>query len=212
MSALIDRLERVLAERAATSDVAAVSIADRLLVRFDRLRRRVIPRSHRWRLVKATAAAISFVALVAAAYGALIYWRGEDERRINAAAADLRYEQPLEAVNGAILTLREIAVRSSNPEVIHFVVARLKAVVLTHTDETDHGRAIRKHALETIKSLRQNSLTNDFVGAGLKDADLVDVDLSRTNMKGVSLEDAFLMRTNFSAADLTNANLSGAYA
>ena len=180
---------------------------------FDRLRRRVIPRSRTWRIVKGVTAAVAIVALLVSGYAAFLYIRGAERREVQRAAANMRYEQPLEVVTAAILTLRDLGGRSSSPDITHLVVARLKAIVLTpRTDTTDKGRAIRKHALETIKALRQNDLTKDFSGAELKQADLVDVDLSRAVLKGVSFEDGFLIRPVTSQlAILTGSDLSGAW-
>lgn len=87
----------------------------------------------------------------------------------------------------------------------------MKTVVLTNVDKTWKGRHIRKAAIETIKVLRGYDLTIDFHGDDLKKSDLVEVDLSRTNMKGLNLAGSFLLSCDFRGSNLSGVNLADAW-
>jgi uncharacterized protein YjbI with pentapeptide repeats len=194
---LVERIEDLLVSR------RSVPVAKAL---------RVI-RRHRWLpgLLRGGAVVSLVTIAVLLGYATYRYATTSDERAIISAADQVRYENPEEQTLGALIAIRTTVVRANDPELTNLAVTRLKSVVLTSDDKTDKGRRIRKAAMETIKTLRNGNLTLDFSGNDLQAADLVDVDLRRTNLRGVSLEDAFLLRTDFSGSDLTGSNLSGAY-
>jgi TIR domain/Pentapeptide repeats (8 copies) len=205
VDALATRIETLVADRSLDGKEGSLS------KRFDRLRRRLIPRTSTWRIVRGVLVAAACVALIGAGYAAWTYVRGAQRRALEEAAADLQYALPLDTVRAAISRVQENAVRAGNAELVDLGVTRLKTLVVGQKDTTDKGREIRKVALETIKTLRQNDLTKDFAGSELADVDLVDVDLSRAVMRRLSLSGGFLIRTNFAAADLTGANLSATW-
>jgi hypothetical protein len=219
---LVDRIEVLLAESTRSKPLAIptgkVSLQRKLgafganvTAKFGRFRRRVIRRSTTWKWVKRSIyVLLAFSALLVANAG-YQYYITSDFRALQRMSGQLRYENPQESVLGAILTVRNIVVASSDAKVADVAVSMLKGLVLAKDDTTDKGRVIRKNALEMIKTLRRSNLNRDFGDGTLKGADLVAVDLSRTILKNVSLEDAFLIRTDFKAADLSGANLSGAW-
>ena len=181
----------------------------------DQIRNLPAERAHRgrWR-PKTVFFAASLLILLLAGFGvyrAVRYMAAAPEREIDVIADQIRYENPEEKVLGAVQSVRDTVVKHQNPELTTRAVARLKLVVLTKSDATSKGRHIRKAALETIKVLRGHDLTIDFHGDDLKEADLVEVDLSRTRMKGLNLSGAFLLSCDFSGADLSGANLSDAF-
>jgi TIR domain/Pentapeptide repeats (8 copies) len=146
-----------------------------------------------------------------AGYGSYTYVMKAPERSAQTLVDQIAYENPEERVLAALQGLRDTVVRAKSPAITALSIARLKAVVMASGVTTPKGRRIRGAAIELIKTLRNNDLTVDFRKDDLKGVDLVDVDLSRTNLKDLNLEDSFLLRTDFSGADLTGVNLSGAF-
>ncbi len=168
-------------------------------------------RSRDRRLVLVAAALVVLAALGGAASWIVEWIRPDDRRRIERFAQDLLYELPLDVVTTAMSQIQATAARAGAPAVTDLAVERLKRLVVVSNDTTDKGREIRRRAIEAIKVLRRNDLSRDFDGEALRAVDLVDADLGRTSLKGVSLERGFLIRTDFSAADLTGANLSATW-
>lgn len=205
VDALAARIETLLADQPLDGKGGGLSR------RFDRLRRRLIPRTSTWRIVRSVVVAAACVALIAGAYAGLNYVRGAERRALENAAAELQYALPLDTVRAAISRVQATAVRAGDPELVDLAVTRLKTLVVGQKDTTNKGREIRKVALETIKTLRRNDLTKDFSGSDLAGVDLVDVDLSRAMIRRLNLSGGFLIRTNFAAADLTGANLSATW-
>jgi hypothetical protein len=179
--------------------------------KLQRLRRRLIPNANLWSLLKWGTLACIVSAIIASAYWGVQLYRTRDVREVARLSADLRYELPRDTAVAAIAKLRQTVGHSDDPAANDAAVRSLKRLVVRQSDTTDNGREIRRRAIEAIKSLRQNDLTKDFTGDDLTKVDLVDADLSRTSLKGLSFEGGFLIRTDFSAADLTGTNLSATW-
>ena len=113
----------------------------------------------------------------------------------------IRFQNSADTVAAAIENLREVVVDRS-PTWWSRRSPISESVVLDQSNKSDNSRDIRRHAIETIKILRHHNLTADFSNDELDEVDLVDVDLSRTNLKGVSMSGAFLIRSDFSGGDL----------
>ena len=182
----------------------------RLFAGIDVFRRRFIRSSRTWKRVKRASLVVLAILLAAGTYGVVNRIRTADRRAMDRALQLIRYENPPDAVASAIETLREVAVRS-NPAMVDEAVGHLKNVVLNRADKSDDGRDIRRHAIETIKLLRRHSLTSDFTNDELDEVDLVEADLSRTDLKGVSMSGAFLIRSDFSGSDLSGTDLTGSW-
>jgi len=179
--------------------------------RLGGLRGRFVSSTPIWRLLWWGALACAVGAVIIGAYWGVGLYRTRELRAVERLSADLRYELPLKTVEAALSSLQTTAGRSDDPAVTNAAVGILKRLVVKQTDTTDNGRTIRRRALETIKSLRHNDLTKDFSGDDLWAVDLVDADLSRASLKGVSLRRGFLIRTKFDAADLTGADFSATW-
>jgi len=182
----------------------------RVVARGDLFRRRFIRSSRTWRRVKRASLVALTLVFMAGAYIAVNRVRTADQRAMARALQVIRYENSADTVAAAIENLREVVVRSK-PDMVEQAVAHLKSVVLDQSNKSDDGRDIRKHAIETIKILRHHNLTADFSNDELDEVDLVDVDVSRTNLKGVSMSGAFLIRSDFSGGDLSGTDLSGSW-
>lgn len=149
--------------------------------------------------------------LCVAAYVAFTMYQLRHRRQVERIAQGLKYELSLEAVTTAITDMVAAAAAAVDPAVTSQAIEHLKALAVLSTDTTDKGREVRRRAIEAIKGLRQNDLSSDFRSGELKGVDLVDVDLSRAALKGVTLQRGFMIRTDFSAADLTGANLAATW-
>jgi uncharacterized protein YjbI with pentapeptide repeats len=209
---LIERLEELLAEQLLEEQPGRVARPpwQRLLAGVDMFRRRFIRSSRAWRRVKQVSLLALTLLVVAGAYMVGNRIRTADRRAMERALRLVTYENSADTVASAVETLRQVAARSK-PEMVDQAVAHLKSVVLNQANKSDDGRAIRKHAIETIKMLRQHNLTLDFSNDELDEVDLVSVDLSRASLKGVSMSGAFLIRSDFSGGDLSGTDLSGSW-
>jgi hypothetical protein len=218
---LIDRIERHLAfsnapfgfgaadEHAGRIERARLFVAG-IGLALDQLRRRIIRRSKPWQRIKQAAAVGLALALAAAGYAGYRYASTADLREIERLSVQLSYDSTVESTNSILSQLRDVTTRANDPMCIEAAAARLKAFVLSGP-RTTVARRIRRHAMETLKTLRANDLTRDFANQELKAIDLFTTDLSSAHLARVSLEDARLEGVNLVGADLRESNLSGAY-
>jgi hypothetical protein len=122
---------------------------------------------------------------------------------------------------------QRISRRSSDGEVLQAIRALLQYAETLHSQQSTDlavqqlkdvlvrqeraSRPVTKALLEAIKKLRNSNLHTEFSHGELEGRDLVNVDLSNTDLRDVKFDGAFMIETDVRGADLGGSSFSKAW-
>ena len=214
---VVERLEWILSDPGPLGPVGweetqSASTVGRIRWRIDHARRRVIPRTRYWRLLKRIVGSVLGVVALALAFQTYRFVSDAPRRNVERIAGQLSYARRAVDAASTMQRLEEAVAQSRQRAVGDAAAAALRSFLQSVPSNDEELRQMRGRAFDALKRIRANDIATDLAGVGLKGIDMAGADLSSANLRGVNLQDASVEGVNFTNAILIEANLSKAFA
>lgn len=131
----------------------------------------------------------------------------DEDGPISSLGRQISSTEPDNEVLQAISALAQYAEAKHSAQQTDLAVQQLKAALVRPNPPS---RLVTKALIESIKTLRNADLHSEFSHGELQRKDIVNVDLSNTDLRGIRFDGAFMIETDLRGADLGGASFTKA--